>query len=343
MFYINGRFLTQPITGVQRFGIEVTKELDKIVSKNEFEVLAPPGVIHELNLKNINVRIIGKKSNNIWVQWTLPNYVKKHKGKILTMSGMAPILNPGYFVAHDATFCRYPSTFSKSFVVSYSIDFKLSLKRCNKIFTISNFSKTELKDVYGLDDKMFEFVSPSSHHLLNTSHGSSDLNKWNLLNKKYYLSVSSQTIHKNQVYIYKLAEKYPNETFVIVGGKPHTFANVENRDVENLLFTGYVTNDELFALYNNAYGFIFPSLYEGFGLPPLEAITMGVKHIGLSNIDVFKEVYDRGVYRFDPKDIKGFYIKKMDEIEITKEDVEYYWNKYSWEKTARTIYETMKQ
>lgn len=341
MLYINGRFLTQEITGVQRFGIEVTKELDKICKKGEIEVLTPPGIINEIKLDNIKIKELGKRSNNIWTQWVLPRYVKKNRGELLTMSGMVPVLTPDYFVAHDTTFVRYPETFSKSFVASYTIDFKLSLKRCKKIFTISNFSKKELEKVFRIEDKIFEFVSPSSEHLLNTIYNETDLNKWGLQGKKYFLSVSSQTLHKNQLYIYNLARKYPNEIFVIVGGKPHTFSGYENGNAKNLIFTGYVSNDELYTLYKYGEGFIFPSLYEGFGLPPLEALTMGIRHIAVSDIEVFREIYNRNVYYFDPNDVEDFDINEMKKCRLNDQDVEYYLNSHSWKQTAKTIYDSI--
>lgn len=340
--FINGRFLTQKITGVQRFGIEVTRELDKICKPGEIILLTPPGIVNKLDLMNIKIKEIGKKSNNFWVQYTLPRYVRKHKGVLLTMSGMLPILAPDYFVAHDATFMRFPETFSRRFVKSYKLSFNLGLKRCKKIFTISNFSKHELMEIFNLKSGKFQLVTNSSDHLRNQQYKYIPVEKWNLQENEYYLSVSSKAKHKNQNYLYELAKKYPQKTFAIAGGIPKTFAEMDHKQISNLKYTGYVSNDELFSLYKKARGFIFPSLYEGFGIPPLEAITMGVKHVAVSNIPVFKEIYKRGVYFFDPHNVDSFNIEELDKTSVTKEDFEYYLNKHSWKKTAEIIYRTMK-
>lgn len=341
--FINGRFLTQKITGVQRFGIEVVKELDKFVKTGEVEILTPPGIINEISLNNIKITTIGKKSNNYWVQITLPLYVKKHKGELLTMAGMCPVFCPGFFLAHDTSFVRLAKTYSKAFAISYATNFALTLNRCKKVFTISNFAKKEIMDVFNVKENKIVLVSPSSLHLKNRQYNLIPVEKWGVCNQDYYLSVSSQTIHKNQKYIVECAKKYPEKVFVIAGGKPNTFAEVKNDEVENLIYTGYVTDDELFSLYKQAKGFIFPSLYEGFGLPPLEALTMGVRSIAVSDIEVFREVYCRNVYFFNPNDVNDFNIKEWENFTITDEDLLYYENKHSWQKTATIIYNTIIQ
>lgn len=343
MLYINGRFLTQQITGVQRVGVELVKELDKLVKPGEIEILTPPGQVNGIELKNISITTIGKKSNNYWVQWTFPRYVKKHGGVSLTIAGLCPIIAPDYFMAHDATFMRHPESFSKQFRIIYNWGYKLSLKRCKHVFTVSEFSKDELNELYGVDKSNVTVVYNSSHQLLNEEYREISVEKWNLNPYTYYLSVSSKNAHKNQQYILECAKKYPDTTFVIVGGNvPKSFNNVEFDELSNVIFTGYVDTDELYSIYKYAKGFIFPSLYEGFGIPPLEAITLGVKHIAVSDIPVFREVYTRGVYFFNPEDVNDFDIDKMNGIEVTDSDQAYYWDKYSWSNGAKKLWNTIR-
>lgn len=340
--YINGRFLTQKITGVQRFGIEVTKMLDEIAQKGEIEILSPPGIINDLNLTNIRIRQIGRKSNNLWVQLTLPLYVKIHHGLLLTLSGMLPVLCPDFFVCHDVTFRRFPGTFSRAFEIMYYLDFKLTLHRCKTIFTISHFSKNEICNVFKMKNSNFELVSPSSEHLLLKDYNDISVSKWGLSKGEYYLSVSSRARHKNQNFISELAKKSPDKKFVIIGGRTQNIKEYKQEQVDNLVHTGYVTDDELYSIYKNAKGFIFPSLYEGFGLPPLEAITMGIRHIAVSDIEVFREIYDRDVYFFDPFLVNEFDFDIFSRIEISESTYDHYLEKYSWNKTAKVIYNTIK-
>lgn len=338
MLYINGKFLTQRITGVQRVGVELVKELDKLVKPGEIEILSPPNCINKIELKNIRIIEIGNKSNNYWVQWTFPKYVKKHKGTSLTIAGLSPILYPGYFMAHDVTFVRYPKSFSLQFRTIYNIAYKLTINRCIHLFTVSEFSKKEIIDLYGANQKNISVIYNSSQQLLKEQKKNISLKRWGIEAKEYYLSVSSKNFHKNQKFIIQLAKKYPDKTFVIAGGSmPKSFNGIEFERLDNVVLTGYLSDDELYSIYKNAKAFIFPSFYEGFGIPPLEAITLGVKHIAVSDIPVFREIYSQGVYFFDPNDVDTFEIEKFDSIEINKADYDFYWNKYSWEQGAKVL------
>ncbi len=346
MIYINGRFLAQEITGVQRVAIEITKELDKIVLPGEVTVLAPPGVVNQISLSNIKIMTIGRKGNNFWTQITFPLYVITHGGVALTITGMCPILKPDYFVAHDVTFIRHPESFTKQFGLSYTADFKLTLKRCKRIFTVSLFSKEELIDIFNIDEGKIIVINNgvSDEFRMNKFEEPFNLSKWGLKAKEYYLCVGSQNLHKNQEYVYKCALRFRNAKFVIVGSDSiKTFQNSSLKETSNLIYTGYVTDNELLTLYAGAKGFIFPSLYEGFGLPPLEAITMGVEHVAVSDIEVMREIYPRGVYYFDPNDAEKFDFDKFSNTFVTEEDRDYYLNRYTFENAARTILDTIKK
>lgn len=339
MLYINGRFLAQRITGVQRVGIELVKELDKIASSGQIEVVAPPGIINDLGLKNIEIVTIGKKSDNFWVQWTFPEYVKKHNGYGITFTGLCPIISPGYFVPHDVTFKRHPESYSRKFALMYDIVFRLVLGRCKHIFTVSNFSRKEISELYGVDMQNITVIYNSSNQLLEQKNESRCHDIWGLQGKNYILSVSSKNLHKNQKYILDCAKKYPEQLFVIAGGNvPESFHDVHFEKLPNVVLTGYVNDDELKYLYRNAWGFIFPSIYEGFGIPPLEAIVMGVKHIAVSDIPIFREIYMEGVSYFDPHDIGTFDLSDMGRHEMTDEVRDAYIKKYNWHDGAERIY-----
>lgn len=342
MLYINGKFLTQRITGVQRVGVELVKELDKLVKPGEVEILSPPGRITEINLNNIKITEIGNKANNFWVQWTFPKYVQSHKGESLTLSGLCPVIKPGFFLVHDATFRRHPESFRFSFRLIYNAVYTLTLRRCKHLFTVSEFSKHEMAELYGVDQGRVTVLYNSSQQLLSEPYKNVSLEKWGLKENEYYLSVSSKNAHKNQNYIIQIAKKYPQLTFVIAGGSvPKSFNFIEFEHLNNIVLTGYLSDEELYNVYKKAKGFIFPSLYEGFGIPPLEAITLGVKHIAVSDIPVFREVYSQGVYFFDPNDISDFDIEKLDFSELSNNDFAFYLNKYSWKKGARTLLNTI--
>ncbi len=340
MIIINGKFLEQSVTGVQRVGIELVKELDKIVKPNEMQLVTPQRTRTHLELTNIPIISIGNKSGNRWVQTDFAKYVKKRGDMPLTITGLPPITNPGFFVAHDAIFRRCPESYDWKFRLSYEFSYKVGLKRAKQLFTVSEYSRDEMSKIYHIMPDRFIIIYNSSDQLLKEEHRDISLGKWGLVTGEYYLSVGSKNTHKNQSYIYKLADRNPDKVFVITGHvNSKSFKKTDIVKKDNLLFTGYVSDDELYALYQNCKGFIFPSLYEGFGIPPLEAITAGVKKVAVSDIPVFREIYNKGVYYFNPLYVEDFSFERFGQCNINAEEYSYYMKKYSWERSARILYD----
>ena len=333
--------MTQRITGVQRYAIEVVKRLDQILGKEDQVTLLIPSEpqVNFLELKNIKQEVVGKFKGHLWIQISLPRYVKKHGGELLTLSGTAPIISPGYWTVHDITFIRHPESFDWKFRMAYTLTLKFGLKRCKKIFTVSEFSKNEISEYFDISKNKIQVAYSSANYLLERKYEDVDISKFGIKPKEYYLSVSSRNLHKNQKFIVKLAHNYPEKKFVIVGGRHKSFnavfedcTDVEN-SVSNIIYTGYVSDDELASLYKYTKGFIFPSVYEGFGLPPLEAIIQGCKSVALSDIPVFREIYSNA-YFFDPNDVESFSFKKFDDIKLTETERKQYIEKYSFAKDA---------
>ena len=98
----------------------------------------------------------------------------------------------------------------------------------------------------------------------------------NLVDKKYVLGVGSRSVSKNFKLIMQAAEILSDVQFVIVGGaNENIFRKNTNAILPNVIFTGYVTDEKLISLYRHAMVFVYPSKYEGFGIPPLEAMSQG--------------------------------------------------------------------
>ncbi|MCR5341936.1 MAG: glycosyltransferase [Butyrivibrio sp.] len=355
---INGRIFAQNVTGVQRYGIEIIKQIDTMVEPGEVILALPQGgLVTQPNFHNIKTEVVGKGNGNKWTQVYLPIYAYKKRGVLLGLAGIAPVIKPDYIATHDISFMRYPDSYGKSFRLMYRIGYLLTLYRCKGIITISEFSRDELRTFYDLDESRFTIAGNSAEHLFegvaeqDKARTGEILSKWNLTTEtKYFLSVGSKNLHKNQIYIKKLAKKYPDKTFVIAGGSSaRSFGGSgdavdgtgtsKEDGIHNIILTGYITDEELRTLYANAHAFVFPSLYEGFGIPPMEAILSGVKRIALADIPVLREIYTKGCYFFDPRNEDAFNMEALENGKETITDAirDYYRETFSWSNSARNI------
>ncbi|WP_291255429.1 glycosyltransferase family 1 protein [Fusobacterium sp.] len=335
---INGRFLTQQITGVQRVAHELVRELDDLVKIEQLEVviLAPKNILFENLYKNITIKKIGFLKGHLWEQLELPLYTFFEKGLLINFGSTAPIINTGIVDIHDISFRVNPEFFSKKFSWYYRILIWILVRTSRKILTVSEFSKKEIIKYYGVYEEKIKVVYNSWEHILRIKEDMSILKKFNLQKKNFYLAVSSIAPNKNFKYIVELAKLYPEKQFAIVGKKnTEVFGDLGIDNIENLVWCGYVSDEELKGLYMTCRGFIFPSFYEGFGLPPLEAMGCGCEEIYVSNTSCLPEIFEDSVYYLNPNKVE----KILDLKEIKTNILE----KYSWRKSTDKLLEINKE
>ncbi|MED4270806.1 glycosyltransferase family 1 protein [Geobacillus stearothermophilus] len=310
--YINGRFLTQSLTGVQRYASEVVKQIDLMLEKNlidnniyKFILVTPNDKLNNLNLKHIKIKSVGKLKGHLWEQFELPFFCKD--GILLSLCNVGPVLKRNQLVTiHDAAVYAVPDTFSFSFRIWYQILLRLLGKVSKKIITVSNFSKKELIKYAKINEKKIKVIYEGAEHILNNNHDYSILEKHHLKKRGYVLAVSSLNPRKNFKTLIK-AFKEPilnnlNLDFVIAGPKPEKlFAKIKNFENKDFKYLGYVTDSELRTLYENALCFVYPSLYEGFGIPPLEAMLCGCPVI-VSNQTSLPEICGNKALQCNPMD-----------------------------------------
>ena len=330
---INGRFLTQNITGVQRVAYELIYELDKVNSL-KIKILAPKCELNKIKLKNIKIYKIGIGKGHFWEQFILPLFLKRND-ILINLCSTAPILKTGVVLIHDISPVKNPTFFSKGFSIFYKVLNKIIIKTSKKILTVSKFSKNEIIDYYKIRTSKIDIIYNSWQHMERIIEDEKVLEKLIIKNKEFYLGVSSINPNKNFKYIIELAKIYPEKTFVIAGKlNQKVFGGVELEKVENLVWAGYVTDEELKALYKNTSGFIYPSFYEGFGIPPLEALACGCKKVYVSNTSCLPEIFEDSVIYLNPYKVE----KILNEIEIVREkNIKKILDKYSWEKSALTL------
>lgn len=343
---INGRFLENITTGTQRVAIEILKALDGIDTPGiEFILLIPKTVQNPpLRLKKIKTIKIGMVGGNGWIQGALPLYAICNKAGILTISGGSPIIKPDYVYIHDMLIKRHAQSYSRAYRLFYEFIYFFCIKRMRLIFANSLFSKKEILRFYNVGDDKIAVTYLSGEHFRLIKEDDGVIEKFGL-SGEYYLSVGSMAAHKNHKYIRRLARLHPNRLFVVAGGSAKNFTRLERdgSSISNVIYTGYVSDGELKALYTNCRGAIFPSLYEGFGLPVLEAMESGCRSIAVSRIPVFMELFAEGTYKFDPKEEKKFDFSEFNKTMIRDDAYLKYRAKYSWRQVADKIYKEIKK
>lgn len=272
---VNARFLTQSITGVQRYAVEVCLELKKKSPTIKF--VAPNNIIHHDIARELKAQTFGVSKGHLWEQIELPLYlIRKGKPLLLNLGNTAPLFYKNKVVTlYDLAFYHYPEWFSSVFSTYYRFLIPKILQSSKHVITDSEFIKNEIVEVYRVlpDDISVVYGAPASIFFSADSSRAS--------NSPYILAVGSLDPRKNLVTLIKSFNSLELKgiRLIIVGQKNRVFSDesVEKLANENpfIEFTGYVTDDNLVKLYREAALFVYPTLYEGFGFPPLEAQACG--------------------------------------------------------------------
>ncbi|WP_226654750.1 glycosyltransferase family 4 protein [Pseudalkalibacillus hwajinpoensis] len=353
--FINGRFLTQSVTGVQRYAREVVKALDKLIdigyidrSKYSFYILTPNLSINELHLNNITVRKIGKFKGHLWEQIELPIYVKGEM--LLNLCNAGPGLKKEQItVIHDAAVFANSSNFSFIFRNWYKAMLSAQAKFSKKIVTVSEFSRDEITKYLKHEKEKIKVIYEGNEHITFGEEATDYIENKGLDKKPYILAVSSLNPNKNFSAIVKAMTYLESNEFniVIAGGTDPKVFSQDGIDLpDNVIHLGYVSDSELKALYRNAFCFVYPSFYEGFGLPPLEAMSLGCPII-LSNRASLPEVGGKAVLYCNPdkpKDIADEIQTLLSNRDLRNELIEKgleQSSKFSWENCAKELFNSI--
>jgi glycosyltransferase involved in cell wall biosynthesis len=310
--FINGRFLTQRVTGVQRYAREVLLALDaRLLDRDRWPIdvilLVPPGS-EAPPLAHIEVRQVGRGSGHLWEQTSLAWHARR--GFLLGFGATGPLLRLGHqaVTVHDAAVYAVPGAFSRRFRAWYRLCMT-AMARANPVtMTVSEFSATELQRHLGMPRRRLRVTGAGWQHIRRTKPDPAIIETLGVEPGKYFLAVGSQSLHKNFAVIGRALRDLEDQgldrsiRLVVVGGRdPRVFGREGPRDVGDILPAGYVSDASLRALYQHAAAFIFPSLYEGFGLPPLEAMAEGCPVICARSAALPEVCGDAALY-FDPTD-----------------------------------------
>lgn len=276
---INGRFLTQAMTGVQRFATEIVTAIAALAEAGEAprpRLLAPRGAPE--SFAGLKVEIVGARGGQPWEQLELPRAAGDDL--LLNLGNTAPLKRggPQAVVIHDAGAFDTPESYTLAFRTWYRT-LHLALPRTGaRIVTVSEFSRGRLAERLRLDPARIAVMPEGGEHVLRVAADPATLEKHGLRPLGYALAVGTKAAHKNLAALREAAALLGGRGMVLaVAGAVDAGVFGGGGDVSGAAVKplGRVTDGELRALYENALCLLFPSRYEGFGLPPLEAMWCG--------------------------------------------------------------------
>lgn len=353
---VNARFLSQPITGTQRFAINISREIKK--QRPDTVFLAPPIIKDQDLADELDAVIVGKHSYHrytrlhlpaslLWEQIDLPRWLKKHKHlPLLNLVNLAPLLHPeNYVTIHDLAFRLYPQYYSKKFRFFYNFAVPIIARRAKRIVTVSHFSKQSIEEHLNI---------PASK--ITVAHNAIEIDRWRAYTIKpnpypwpYILTVGSLEPRKNMARLIAAFNQINDRNLhLVIAGRESSkiFGKTSKIKQKQIIFTGYLNDEKLANLYANAVCLCYPSLYEGFGLPPLEAQALGCPVI-VSNQTSLPEVFLESALYCNPNKVESI-AEKLNEMtgdkSLRQKLVAAGYNntkRFSWKRSASLILDSM--
>lgn len=281
---INGKFLSGIPTGVHRVAEELIRHAKRLIDEDpeiarriDLMIWIPRNA--EVNAKRMGMpyRIVGPLTGNLWEQLTLP--VRARGRTVVSLCNVGPMLTRNAVTMfHDAQVHLAPDSYSRPFRIWYRLHQPISGRRHRRILTVSHFSREQLErvGVAGLDRTAV--VHNGVDHVLSTAPDDRILDRLALGGDPFVVALANTQPHKNVGLLLRVFSRNElKQVRLVLFGSAHAgdFAAAGHMVPDNVVFAGRVSDAELRSLYGHALCIAFPSLTEGFGLPPLEAMTTG--------------------------------------------------------------------
>lgn len=354
-------------TGIGTYTENVLKNLISIDNFNKYVLYWSGENYEKFESNNITVRMASRRYHRFFQEYFFPKDIKKDNIDIYHISqngiGLSQNLNCLKIVTiHDLIPYIMPETVGKGYLLKFLRDMPRIIDEANAIITVSEYSKKDILKFFPINSEKI-FVTPLAADImykpLDKNACKEYLAKKYNIKSSFILYVGGFSARKNVSSLINAYEKISNEIdkdikLVICGAKKDAIENLINMKLnsktsENIIFTGFISNEDLPIFYNSCEVFVYPSLYEGFGLPPLEAMSCGTPVI-TSNTTSIPEVVDNCAILIDPLDIDTLSDKlyKVLTNEVIKRDLSKtglkHSKKFSWLKTAENtlkVYENV--
>jgi glycosyltransferase involved in cell wall biosynthesis len=293
--FINGRFLTQPMTGVQRYALELLRQWDRWLTEGRLdtnqwalEVLVPSAEItQDPHLQTIPIRAAGSSNGQVWEQIDLP--ALSATGVLFCPCNSAPLRSlygkqPTVVTVHDLSTKYFPEAYSGAFKLWYDILMPAVFKHARRIITVAQCEKRSMMERYPKAGRRIRVVqnggiNPADAIALGQGEPPAQTSTG-----PFILYVGSMSRRKNVQGVLAaadlLVDEFPSLETVLIGGQTKVFATgsweISPRMRDRLIHRGQVEDlSELYWHYRHARCFVFPSFFEASPLPPMEAMAAG--------------------------------------------------------------------
>ena len=383
---IDARFYGPIGKGLGRYTQEIVDNIIKMVDLSQVSVVVflSPENFNEFSISHKNIKKI--KIRMHWYSWQeqifFPWFIWREKLDLIHYPHFnVPVFTPCRFVVtiHDLILTHFPTTRATTHSplvyyfknLAYRFVIKQAIKRSQKVITVSNFTKNDILEQFKIPEEkiVVTYEGVANLHKGNDDSFSVKLNYQennlveNVLKNDFLLYVGNAYPHKNLEFLLRvfknIREIKPNLRLVLIGKEDYFYNKLRNFALSiNLLksnsedspvvFADYVPDRQLLVFYQKASAYIFPSLYEGFGLPPLEAMAQSCPVISASASSL-PEILGQAALYFNPKEeeeLKKRVLELLDNeslrselINKGKEQIK----KYSWEECARQTFSVYEQ
>lgn len=335
----DGQVYAQRMTGQYRYADELLKALDRITRKDELEIVVPEYVDIEGRFKNIRVVRYGRVKGILWTQTSLAAYLIKHNAVSIGFCNITPLIRPGITAVLDIGYKvltdEYKNLYGRLSALWHRLHYFTAAKSGYPIITISRFCKEQIASVYKVDPKRIAVIGCGWQHILTIGEDEGIFEEYPKLRKGgYFFALGSLEERKNFKWIVEEAKRCPDEVFVIAGGSvKNSSEKLDLTGIDNLVFVGYISDEQVKSLMRHCKGFLFPSTFEGFGIPPLEAMSVGAKVIS-SDAASMPEVLGSSAVYIDPYKTDYELDALLREPVAPAEEV---LGRYDWERSARRL------
>ncbi len=339
---INGHFLQQPVTGVQRYANEVISQFNQ--KDISFNWIQPPKGLDSASLRQL------------WMQSAMPFKIPKDS-VFWSPTNIGPVFCKNHVLTlHDIAAQLHPEWYDKKYVKWRAWVLPNLLKRVQRIITPSNYAKQKILEHYeqaeGKTEVVYNGVNPDLFYSRSRNEKDAVRGEYNL-EKPFILYVGTLSAHKNTDGLLEAWQSLPKslhkEISLVIAGKPNPNIVHQKNDkrLNSVQFIGYVAKEHLASLYSAAKLFTFPSLHEGFGLPVMEAMACGTPVI-TSGTTALKEIAGPSL-TVDPHstdDLRNAIlelIRSPAQREKMSEEGLRWASNFTWEKTAEKVWQILSQ